>query len=135
VACGVGVTESVARKMQRSRDKAAVKRAPNGTLLPGTGGIGGPSKATGEALSFFRAHCVSAAHVLIQLLDHKEPKIRLEAAREILDRGLGRATAAADTPEGTANTALAALLTRYAATAPPPARQLATVEILDPEGE
>ena len=129
----MGVTESVAKRMEKSR---AVKRAPNGQLLPGTASIGGASKATGEALSFFRAHCVSAAHVLVQLLDHKEPKIRLDAAREILDRGLGRATAAADTPEGTANAALAALLTRYAASSPPPpARQLATVEILDPEGE
>ena len=128
----------MARKTVAQRMQESAKRMPAAPFTTDDPRRyrGGATKAQGEALSFFRAHCVSAAHVLVQLLDHKEPRVRLDAAREILDRGLGRATAAADTPEGTANAALAALLARYAASSPPPpARQLATVEILDPEGD
>lgn len=92
-----------------------VKRDERGRLLPGTASPnpGGMAPEVAEARRLLAEHVPKAIEVLVALLDSEEPKVRGFAAREILDRTIGKPKQAhelvGDTP-----TIVAELLKRFA---------------------
>src|SRR5215204_2759649 len=56
-----------------------------------SGNPGGRPKAIRDAVALAREHAPAAIKTLAKLLDHKDARVQIEAARLILERGYGRA--------------------------------------------
>src|SRR6516162_9904245 len=76
-----------------------VRRAANGTLLPGSqlNVAGRPVGSISEFRRRFEPHMGEVAETLLALMRSPNENTRLQAVREILDRTLGRAAIAIDT--------------------------------------
>jgi hypothetical protein len=82
-------------------DAPIVRRAANGTLLPGSQlNVGGrPTGSISEFRARFAPVMPEVAETLLALMRSPNESTRLSACREILDRVLGRAAIAIDTTQ------------------------------------
>lgn len=92
------------------------QRDANGRLLPGHGALnpGGQVQAFAKVRRMLEEHVPGAAQKMVELMAHEDPKVALAAAKDILDRTLGKAKESKDVKfEG--NGVIAELLAEIAA--------------------
>jgi hypothetical protein len=77
-----------------------VQRDDQGHFLPGvSGNRSGRPRVGGEIRELARSHAPAALARVVALIDHPDPRVALLAAKEVLDRALGRPVQAVE-PEG-----------------------------------
>ena len=81
--------------------KPEVRREPNGRWCKGQSGnvYGKKKRVTKKTLDMFTENTDKAIEKLFSLMDSPDPKIRLEATKYFLDKGLGKAFQAYDDME------------------------------------
>jgi hypothetical protein len=68
-----------------------VQRDDRGHFLPGvSGNRSGRPKVVAEIRELARSHAPLALSKVVALMDHPDPRVALVAAKEVLDRALGR---------------------------------------------
>lgn len=88
---------------------AEASRDDFGRFVPGTSGNpGGRSKSLAAIRQLAREHAETAIKKLVELLSSENERVRLDAIREVLDRGFGRPQQAIDL--GLVNTELATMI-------------------------